>query len=398
LTTVGRGSVYRVPVVPGKETVVRTLVLILAGGAGGRLSPLTDDRAKPAVPFAGLWRLIDFPLSNCAHAGLPDVWVVQQFHPASLSDHLANGRPWDLDRTYGGLLVLHPHLGDERGGFHSGTADALWRNSGLLADFGADALVVVSADAVYRLDYARVVDEHIAAGADLTMVTTRVAAEDAGRYGVVQVDGSGRVTDYVYKPDRPAGDLVSNEVFVFTGPVVLDAVERLGRDADQEQGLGDLGEALLPVLVDAGRVREHRLAGYWRDVGTVEAYWSAHMDQLADPPPLRLDDPAWPVLTVPTLRRPARVDDGARVADSLLSPGVRVAGRVQRSVLGPGVVVEAGATVADSVLLGDVRVGRGATVSRAVLDERCVVEPEVSVGGGDELAVCGRGSRLGGGG
>src|SRR3954447_14651894 len=169
---------------------VRTLVVVLAGGAGGRLELLTRQRAKPAVPFAGKHRLIDFPLSNCHNAGLQDVWVAQQFNPISLFDHLANGRPWDLDRTDGGLLILQPRLGqDEREGFQQGTADSLWRNAPLIREFAPRALVVVSADAVYALDYAALVDEHAESGAAVTMVTTEVEPEDADRYGVVQVGG-----------------------------------------------------------------------------------------------------------------------------------------------------------------------------------------------------------------
>jgi glucose-1-phosphate adenylyltransferase len=181
---------------------IRTLVVVLAGGAGGRLELLTHERAKPAVSFAGTHRLIDFPLSNCRNAGLSDVWVAQQFNPISLTDHLANGRPWDLDRTGGGLLILQPRIGhDGRDGFPNGTADALWRNGPMIREFAPDALVVVSADAVYALDYAAVVAEHAASEAAVTMVTTEVEPGDAGRYGVVQLDGE-RVTEYVYKPDE----------------------------------------------------------------------------------------------------------------------------------------------------------------------------------------------------
>src|ERR671921_789245 len=187
----------------------RDLVLILAGGAGGRLELLTRTRAKPAVPFAGTHRLIDFPLSNCHNAGLHDVWVSQQFNPISLSDHLANGRPWDLDRTTGGLLLLQPRLGhDEREGFQQGTADSLWRNAPLIREYAPEALVVVSADAVYKLDYGALVEEHVEADADATMVTYEVDPGDAGRYGVVQVEG-GRVRDYEYKPEDPKGNVIA---------------------------------------------------------------------------------------------------------------------------------------------------------------------------------------------
>ena len=365
----------------------RTLVLLLAGGAGSRLGPLTDGRAKPAVPFAGTMRLVDFPLSNCLHSGISDVWVVQQHHPESLSDHLANGRPWDLDRSYGGLLVLHPRLG-EKGGFHQGTADALWRNSGLIREYAPDALVVLSADAVYRADYAAIVAEHRERGADLTIVTTEVDPDDAGRYGVVQVDGD-RVTDYAYKPEEPAGNLVANEVFVLTPSVALDALDvaasSLGEDAVEDGALADLGNTLLPRLVSGGTAVQHRLETYWRDVGTLDSYWSAHQDLLGDSPRLDLDDAAWPIRTHGAQRPPARVLAGAELVDAYVAAGAVVRGTVRNSVIGPGVRVEAGAEVVDSVLLGDAVVRSGARVTRAVLDERTDVGAGARVGraGGD---------------
>src|SRR5919202_2832256 len=223
----------------------RVLLIVLAGGAGGRLDLLTERRAKPAVAFGGVYRLIDFPLSNAHNSGLDDVWVVEQFNPVSITDHLANGRPWDLDRTTGGLLLLHPHLGSGGAGWHRGTADALWRNAGLIREFGPEHLVVVSADAVYRLDYLDVVRAHADSGADVTMVTTRRPIEEAGRYGVVRAGDGGRITDYAYKPDEPASDLVTTEVFVFRPDRVLDLLDGLaadagaGGDGDGDEAAGD---------------------------------------------------------------------------------------------------------------------------------------------------------------
>lgn len=367
----------------------RTLVLLLAGGAGSRLDPLTDGRAKPAVPFAGTVRLIDFPLSNCLHAGLSDVWVIQQHHPESLSDHLANGRPWDLDRTYGGLLVLHPRLG-EKAGFHQGTADALWRNAELIREFDPSQLVLLSADAVYRLDYAAVVAGHRDRGADLTIVTTRVEASDAGRYGVVRVDGDvdgDKVVDYAYKPEEPATDLVANEVLVLDTAAALtaldDAVAELGEDAVADGELADLGDTLLPRLVAGGNAVQHRLEGYWRDVGTIDAYWSAHQDLLGPSPRLDLDDAGWPIRTHGAQQPPARLLAGARVEDSLVAPAAVLRGSVRGSVLGPGCRVEDGAEVVDSVLLADCVVRAGARVERAVLDERTEVGRDARVGAAD---------------
>ncbi len=371
----------------------RVLVLVLAGGKGNRLELLTETRAKPAVPFAGVYRLIDFPLSNCEHSGIADVWVSVQYQPQSVSEHLANGRPWDLDRTTGGLMMMPPFQGNERGGWTEGTADGLWRQAELIRGFDPDALVVVSSDAVYKLDYREVVDAHLGSGAEVTMVTTEVAADDAARYGIVQVGEGGKVDDYAYKPDEPATTTATNEVFVFTPTPTLDRLEALN-DEVGEEGLEDLGSHLLPAQTRDGAARAFPLTGYWRDVGTVPAYWEAHQDFLAEEPPLDLDERTWPVHTRGGRHSAARVLDDGQIENSLLSGGTRVSGNVRGSVLSPGVIVEAGATVVDSVLLPGVRVRAGATVTRTVVDDGVDIGDGASVGGDGDITLLGRGVRL----
>lgn len=322
------------------------------------------------MPFLGTHRLIDFPLSNCLHSGVPHVWVLQQFNPVSLSDHLSNGRPWDLDRTFGGLLVVPPRQGSDRAGWNQGTADALWRSAPMIRELAPRTLVVVSADAVYRLDYRAVTDAHVASGAAATFVTKRLPGQDVSRYGVVQVE-DGRVVDYVYKPDEPASDVISNEVFAFDTETVLSRLDAIAEEAGDD-GLSDLGDALLPGLVADGQAREHRMDGYWRDVGTVESYWQAHMD-FVTAPPFDLDEAGWQIRTREARFGPARVDARAEVEASLLAPGSHVAGTVRRSVVGPGAVVEAGAVVEDSVLLPGAQVRSQARVRRVVADEGAVL-------------------------
>jgi glucose-1-phosphate adenylyltransferase len=371
----------------------KILVLVLAGGKGSRMQLLTETRAKPAVPFAGVYRLVDFPLSNCEHSGIADVWVSVQYQPQSVNEHLAGGRPWDLDRTTGGLMMLPPfQSGSERGGFTSGTADGLWRQAELIRQFAPDALVVVSSDAVYKLDYREVVEGHLASDAEVTMVTTEVAADDASRYGIVQVDGE-RVTDYVYKPDEPATTTATNEVFVFTPGPTLDRLEQLASEVG-EDGLEDLGTHLLPAQTKDGKARAHRFDGYWRDLGTIESYWQANRDFLSAEPPIDLDELSWPVHTRGGRHSAARVLDDGQIENSLLSGGTRVSGNVRGSVLSPGVVVEAGATVTDSVLLPGVRVRAGATVTRAVLDDNVVVGENATVGGDGDITLVGRESEV----
>jgi glucose-1-phosphate adenylyltransferase len=361
------------------------LAIVLAGGAGSRMGPLTEHRAKPELPFAGLYRLIDFPLSNCTNSGISDVWVLQQYQPHSLEHHLANGRPWDLDRTAGGLLILHPFTGGEEEGFTEGNADALWRHRRLIADFGADVVLVLSADAAYALDYRDVIDDHLASDADVTMVTTRVD-EDAGRFGVVTVEGDGdrRVTGFAYKPDEPESDLVTTEIFAYRSSALLDVLEELGGG---DEPLADFGDVLLPRLVERGRAFEFRMEGYWRDLGTPESYWQAHQE-LLDGTGVDLDNRHWWFRTTYGHRPPALVDGGASVERSLVSPACRVSGRVVRSVLSPGVVVEEGAVVEESVILHDAVIRSGARVARAIVDAGVeVAAGETVVGDRDSIAI-----------
>ncbi len=380
----------------------RVLALIMAGGAGSRLEVLTERRAKPAMPYGGTYRLIDFPLSNCMHSGIDDVWIIQQYQPQALNDYVSNGRPWDLDRTYGGLRILHPHLGDKEGGFHQGNADAIWRNAPLIREHDPDVLLVLSADHVYRLDYRDVVAHHLSTEKDVTMVTTEVGADDASRFGVV-AGQDGIVVEYNYKPEEPKTSVVATEVFAFAPGPLLDRLEHLAtaiEDEDDDSGLEDLGDDILPWMVEKKRAAEFRLEGYWRDLGTISAYWGAHMDLLNDPPDVDLGDPGWPVHTVGAQRPPARIHTSAANENTLLSPGCSVRGEIARSVLGPGVVIEDGAVVRDSVLLQDCHVEAGATIENAIIDANVRVGRDAQVGAagavksGDDLVVIGMGATV----
>ena len=371
------------------------VTIVLAGGAGSRLRALTRDRAKPAVPYGGGYQLIDFSLSNAANSGLRDVWVVQQFHPVSLGSHLRSGRPWDLDRLDGGLLVLHPSQGTGRDGFHSGTADALWKQVEPLREAGPEVTVVLSADAVYRLDYDRLVRDHLESGAEVTMVTTRVDPGDAGRYGVVRVDDDGTIADYAYKPEDPATDLICAEIFAFDTAALIRYLEQahadVATDDDDDADMGDIGDNILPAMVDAGRAREWRHEQYWRDVGTVESYWAGHMDLLGEPPVHELDVPGWTLRTASAFSGPARTGPEASVTTSLVGHGAIVGGTVDHSVIGPGAVVEEGAQVRDSVVLPGAVVRSGARVETAIVDAGVEVPADARIGeaqpGADESTV-----------
>lgn len=341
----------------------RVLAVILAGGKGSRLGALTEHRVKPALRFAGTYRLIDVALSNLANSGITDVWIVEQYLPHSLNEHLANGRPWDLDRNRGGLQILAPFSGATGEGFAEGNSDSLWRHRRRIAASGADVVLVLSADHLYTADLRAVVDEHVATGADLTVVTTRTAG-DASQHAVVESDDDGVVTGFDYKPDEPSTDVVATEIFCFTTDELTGALERLH---DELGGLGDYGEDLVPWFVEHRSTRAVAFEGYWTDMGTLASYWRAHME-LVDGTGVELDDPDRPIHSAQPQLVPARVAATGQAVESLLSPGCRVAGTVRHSVIGPEVVVEEGAEVLDCVLLDRVHVTSGVRLTGCVVD------------------------------
>ncbi|HET8604589.1 MAG TPA: sugar phosphate nucleotidyltransferase [Marmoricola sp.] len=373
----------------------RILAIVQAGGAGGRMDVLTLERAKPALPFGGSYKLIDFPLSNLVNSGLEDVWLSVQYQASALEDQVINGRPWDLDRTRGGLRLLVPQEGtgsmDEEG-FARGNADELYRLRDDIRRSGAELVLVMSADHVYRLDYREVVRTHREHDAELTMVVTDIAdryGEDPADHAVVESDADGRVTGFAYKPDEPATTVVATEVFCYRADVLVEVLEELHRKqatttSDREEGdsgLGDFGDLLVPALVDRGRTVVHRLDGYWRDLGQPHHYLNAHLELARRETDLFARE--WQVLTQQPQREAAYVEGGATVVDSLLSPGVIVGGSVTRSVLGPGVVVEDGAEVVESVVFGDTVVRAGARVERTIVDTGCELRDGARIGGPD---------------
>jgi glucose-1-phosphate adenylyltransferase len=379
----------------------RVLALVLAGGEGNRLGALTKKRAKPSLPFAGSYRLIDFSLSNCVHSHISDVWVIEQFQPHGLNEHLSNGRPYDLDRTHGGLRLMPPHQGGPKSGWHQGNADALYRNSRFIREFDPQVLVVLSSDHIYALDLRDPIEAHLNSGAHVTMVTTRVGGDEIKRFGNVKLGRGGKVSDFAYKPEKPISDIATTEIFVYDPQVLLGTLDELadreerklkrkkGKSFDpSEVALSDFGHELLPALVEQGGARAFEHEGYWRDVGTVESYYEGNMDFLHGAPegrPFDLDDPNWSILTRGEVRSPA-IFGNAQVANSMISPGCVVRGHVSNSVLSPGVVVKEGAVVEDSIVLHDAVLEKGARVRRAIVDQGQRVSGEV-VGGEEPIVV-----------
>ncbi len=351
---------------------------------------LTAERAKPALPFAGSYQLLDFPLSNLANSGISEVWLSVQYLSATLEEQVANGRPWDLDRNHGGLRLLMPQEGTgaaEEEGFARGNADVLYRIRQQIQTADPEIVLVLSSDHVYRFDYSEAIETHLREGAECTIVTTEVAREQASQHATVVTDSDGLVTDFAYKPESPSTSTVATEIFVYDPAALVEVLEDLhgehsGEAEHGDTGLGDFGETLVPRFVERKRTYGHPLPGYWRDLGQPHLYLAAHRDVLTDDQGL-FDDHRWPIHTRQPQRVAARVLAGGAVEDSLLSPGVRVHGTVRRSVLGPGVVVEDGASVSDSVIYADVTVGSGASVDWSIVDVRSHIGAGAQVGSPD---------------
>ncbi|WP_248581114.1 sugar phosphate nucleotidyltransferase [Nocardioides sp. InS609-2] len=388
----------------------QVLGLIQAGGAGSRMDVLTRERAKPALPYAGTHRLIDFAISSMVHSQICDVWVSVEYQVASIDEYLAGGRPWDLDATRGGFRRIVPQTGsgpateDE---FAHGNGDLLLRMARDLETWGAPTIVVSSADHVFAMDLAPVVERHLASGAMATLVTSEVTRREASSNVTVTTGRGRRVTGLEVKPSKPSTGTVATEVFVYQTEPLLETLRELraelsGDAEGSDSGIGDFGEHLLPRLLEKGKVLADPMTGYWRDVGRPGAYLQCHRDLLAGKVGV-FDDPDRPVISHWNDREAARVRAGAVVEDSLISPGADVAGTVIRSVLGPGVVVEAGAVVTDAVLFADVRVERDAAVTTSVLDDKVVVARRARVGASsshraardDDVALIGKESVIG---
>lgn len=350
----------------------KVLALILAGGAGGRLGLLTDKKAKPVIPFAGFYRLIDFALSNCLHSAISDVWVIEQYELHSLNEHLSNGRPWDLDRTYGGLQVLPPAQlsdtkSDEKGGFAEGNADAIYRQLELIEEFNADLIIVLSADHVYQFDFRDAITTHLEKKADLTIVSTRLPkGEKASRFGVLETDAkTGKVENFEYKPDKPKSDLITTEIFVYDAEILIDSLKTLKK---KNASLKDYGDELLPYLVEKGNVFEHRHEGFWRDVGTIKSFWKSQIALLDEKKKHFFDDPNWQILTLAAQRIPSFFLKNADVKNSLIAQGCRIEGKVERSILSHGVKVEKSAKVIDSIIFPNAVIEKNVEIKKVIVD------------------------------
>lgn len=355
--------------------------VILAGGAGERLSVLSDQRAKPAVPFGGKYRIIDFVLSNVVNSGIDDVLVLTQYSPRSLIDHIGAGRAWDLDRHHGGgIRVLQPYLSrTDSVGWYQGTADAVRRNMKDVLAGAPELVLVLGGDHVYTMDYRPFIQAHRASGAAVTIAVLDVPVSEASRMGVAITEATGRIIDWEEKPAAPRSTLASMGIYVFD-PTALDRWVTADRH--------DFGKDVVPAMLAAGEhVQAHAFSGYWRDVGTVEAFWAANLDLVGLVPPIDLFDRGWRLHAPSEERSSAKMGPFAVVRHSLVSHGCIVNGTVENSVLSPGVKVSEGAVVRDSVIMLDAEIGPGAVVNQTIVDKRVVVGAGAMIGIGDDRHV-----------
>ena len=356
--------------------MTRAFAMIMAGGSSENLSILTETRAEPAVPFGGKFRLIDFPLSNCINSDITNVAVLTQYKPRGLNDHIGIGKPWDLDRASGGVRVLQPYTGGVYGDWQQGTADAVRRNLDFVEQQSEEHVLILAGDHIYLMDYRPMLRQHVDRNADLTLATHRINQREAYRYGNVSLGPNGRVLSFEEKPKRASGPLASMGLYIFRKELLINVLEA--------GNYIDFGRDLLPAMLGEGyQIYGYRFPGYWADVGTVQAYWETNMMLLSEEPALDMYDPDWVVHTRSLERAPVKMGPKAQVAGNLISNGCFVEGRVERSVLSPGVFVAEGAIVRDSILLSDTVIHAGAVVDRCIIDRDVVIGASAKVGSGD---------------
>jgi len=354
--------------------------LILAGGKGDRLSVLSIERAKAAVPFGGFYRLIDFPLSNCVNSGIYDVGILTQYQPRSLIEHIGVGRPWDMDRKKGGIELLQPYLGRTVGGWYRGTGDAIYQNLNIILRKKIQHLLVLSGDHAYMMDYNLLMDYHLENDADVTLVVTRVKPEDRSRFGIVEIDDQNRVIGFEEKPSQPKTDIAFMGIYVFRLDFLIEKLQNNAREAKYDLVYNVLIESLNTV-----KMRAFFFNGCWFDTGTIKSYWDANMHLLEPLPCFNLYDPNWVIFTNRSHNPPAKIGNGTRVQSSIIGEGTVIRGEVIHSVIFPGVVIETGARVYNSIVFNDSVVKSNCLVETSILDKNVVVGEGSMIGTGNDF-------------
>ncbi len=354
------------------------VAMLLAGGQGTRLQVLTKDMAKPAVPFGGKYRIIDFPLSNCANSGISTVGVLTQFMPLELNSYMGNGNPWDLDRVDGGLTILPPYTAGKTGEWYKGTANAIYQNIKYIEQYDPEYVLILSGDHIYKMNYNKMLEFHKEKKADLTVAHINVPLEEASRFGILNTDDDLRIVEFLEKPEHPVSTKASMGIYIFNWKVLR---EYLIRDEENPESEKDFGKNIIPMLLEEDRrIYAFPFAGYWKDVGTIESLWEANMDLIKRREEFNISDKSWKIYYRHEGRLPQYIGESAEVTDSMISDGTIVLGKVHESIVSSGVSIAKNSKVLGSIIMQNAVIEEGATVVNSIIAEGTVVKSGVTVG------------------
>ena len=354
------------------------VAMLLAGGQGSRLYALTQSMAKPAVYFGGKYRIIDFPLSNCVNSGIDTVGVLTQYQPLELNEYLGNGQPWDLDRLYGGVHVFPPYQKATGSDWYKGTANAIYQNIKFIERYDPEYVLILSGDHIYKMDYAKMLEQHKEKEADITIAVLDVPKEEASRFGIMTCDEEGRIVKFAEKPKNPDSTLASMGIYIFTWEKLK---KYLIEDEANPESENDFGKNIITsMLADQQRLYAYNFEGYWKDVGTIDSLWESNMDLLDPNVPFDVWDKEWKIYSRTLNSAPQYISDKAVVENSMISEGCEVEGTIDFSVLFQNVVIEEGATVKDSIIMPNTVVKKGACIEYAIIGEGCTIEEGAHIG------------------
>lgn len=354
------------------------VAMLLAGGQGSRLYALTSVMAKPAVPFGGKYRIIDFPLSNCVNSGIDTVGVLTQYQPLVLNDYIGNGQPWDLDRSYGGVHILSPYQAKHGSEWYKGTANAIYQNLPFIRRYNPEYVLILSGDHIYKMNYDKMLDFHKKNGADVTVATIRVPMSEASRFGIVNAAEDGRIEQFEEKPANPKSDLASMGIYIFSADKLYKYLEK---DEANTESSNDFGKNVLPdMLANGEKMYAYVFSGYWKDVGTIDSLYEANMDLLGNPPVFDIADYSWKIHSRNPIAPPHYIGETGKVCESLVALGCEVNGTVKNSILSSNVTIEKGAVVEGSVVFAGCVIKSGARVINSIIDEDVSVGENAVVG------------------
>lgn len=354
------------------------IAMILAGGQGSRLGILTQKIAKPAVPFGGKYRIIDFTLSNCTNSGIDTVGVLTQYMPLELNAYIGNGQPWDLDRQNGGISILQPYVKGKQGEWYTGTANSIYQNMHFIEASNPDYVLILSGDHVYKMNYDLMLEHHKAKGADCTISVIEVPIEEASRFGVMNCDESERIYEFEEKPEHPKSNLASMGVYIFTWSKLRDY---LIKDEEDPESDNDFGKNIIPAMIKGGEnMFAYKFAGYWKDVGTIESLWEANMDLLDPDMPISLYDPPWKIYFKNPVKPPQYIGKDADIKNSFITEGCVIEGTVTKSIIFQSVKIGKGAFVSNSIIMPGAEIKEGAVVEYTIVGEESIIEKDVTTG------------------